>query len=520
MYRIAAYREQWDGTQSSKIVRYLSYDAGSGETVVYQRDVGYNNDLAQGNIDYRFVSLMPHMEVPVSAPDAEPGTVSDTDTETVADTETETAAMGTDTQTDGASGTTDTFSTDTVSTGTISDTGEGDTALSDSETNPGVGVDTETETGTGAEHVMMTDASVVYLEMGSMDPVNTSQYVSSQIAAVGNNDGGGVFAFTVPALLYEDDGTEIIYHYYFREIYNGAGNLVARSYSKKFDDYCELTDFSGFLPDSEALNYFESSPVMAPEVIYRKYEFDFMSNESTYGISEDDPAPATWIPMSVEDAGLRPIWKQNIAAGSDWQSGDVVYQQDLAGDIDCSISGQTACTIAVFRQYATYPVATMVFGREFYAENQWPIRYLRSGDAMTKIKVDILDDWPYLQTWLESDDNDVYDADETALPASIFDVYYYTGDGYLVSAAMPMIYRAADMPPPSLLFDEDALQTAQLAGQALNRVVSEIVPEIAIPHDLDLPSEEAFLALFDPDATDTDIISVNADTASTDTATP
>ncbi|MBN2717155.1 MAG: hypothetical protein JXX14_14985, partial [Deltaproteobacteria bacterium] len=502
-YRIAAYREQWDGTQSTFAVRYLEYDDASGETVLFQRDAGFTISTNEGGISYRYIALKPGMDVTFEMDlDTEiPGADTESDTAAGADTETESAATD-DSDTEAADTAGDSGDTETVDgADTVGDT---DDTLTDSGTSQISGADSDSggngQVATGQMH----DATVIYLESGEFNPVDMAQHISSQIAAVGNDDGGGLVAFTVPYQMWEDNGTEVIYNYFYREIYNGAGNLMTRAYARKFDDYCELTDFSGFLADTEAYNLFGASPAMAPAVVYRQYVFDFATSVSSYAVSLDAPSTGSWTMLDASEPNGRFIWKQNTEDGTPWTTGDVVYNQNMDEDSDCSVTGETACTIAVFRPYAEYPEATTIFGKTFYAENQWPIRYLSAADSLSTIKVNVLEDWPYLQTWIESDDNDVWDAGEEQLPASGFDVYFYTGDGELVESTMPMVYRAADMPPDSLGYDADASGIARLANGALNDVLAEMVPNIQVPHQIELLTSDAFLAQFEPVVTDTD----------------
>ena len=473
---IAAFRQQWDGTQSTTVVRYLTHDESTGQTRMYQRTAGYNMGLGEGNISYRFIDFIEEASLEM-------------DTEEPVDTD----------------------DTDDTDSGIAPDTG------TETETEAGTETESDTETGTETETVEAADSDVnrgvqLYLENGEFNPVNMSQTVYSQVVAVGDDIGGGVAAYSIPALMWDDSGTEIQYEYYFREIYNSEGNLVMRGYSPRFDGVCELSDFSGFIADTEAINYYGLSPTEAPEAIYRRYTFNLTTSESTYEISLEAPGADSWTPMTMDDAVLRTIWKQNETAGSDWTTGDVVYQADLQADLDCSVAGETNCTISVLTPYAVYPAPTDVFGKMFYAENQWPIRYLQAATAPALIKVESLDEWPYLRTWLESDDNDQYDYDngEILLPGDIYDVYFYTASGELVDATMPMLYRAGEVPPETVVFDAAAAEAVQYVNDSLENLMTGFVADIAIPHDISLPDEDTFLAYFEGD--------VPADTG-TDTAT-
>ncbi len=488
---IAAFRQQWDGTQSTTVVRYLTHDESTGQTRMYQRTAAYNMGLGEGDMSYRFIdfiedaSLEMDSEEPVDIDDTESGVAPDTGTDTGTETETE-AGMETE---------------------SIIEEGTG------RETESGGGTDSDVNRGVQ-----------LYLENGEFNPVDMSQTVYSQVVAVGDDIGGGVAAYSIPGLMWDDSGTEIQYEYYFREIYNSAGNLVMRGYSPRFDGVCELSDFSGFIADTEAINYYGLSPTEAPEAIYRRYTFNLTTSESSYEISLEAPGADSWTVLSTNDAVLRTIWKQNETAGSDWTPGDVVYQTDLQADLDCSVVGETTCTISVLKPYAVYPAPTDVFGKTFYAENQWPIRYLQAATAPTLIKVESLDEWPYLRTWLESDNNDQYDYDngEILLPGDIYDVYFYTANGELVDATMPMLYRAGEAPPETVVFDAAAAEAVQYVSDSLENLMAGFVADIMIPHDIPLPDEDTFLAYFEgnvPADTYADTATATNDTE-TDSVTP
>jgi hypothetical protein len=491
---IAAFRQQWDGTQSTTVVRYLTHDESTGQTRMYQRTAGYNMGLGEGNISYRFIDFIEEASLEM-------------DTEEPVDTD----------------------DTDDTESGIAPDTGTETEIEAGTETESVTGMETGTETETGGAADSDVNHGVqLYLENGEFNPVDMSQTVYSQVVAVGDDSGGGVAAYSIPALMWDDSGTEIQYEYYFREIYNSEGNLVMRGYSPRFDGVCELSDFSGFIADTEAINYYGLSPTAAPEAIYRRYTFNLTTSESTYEISLEAPEANNWTAMSTNDAVLRTIWKQNEMAGSDWTPGDVVYQADLQADLDCSVAGETNCTISVLTPYAVYPAPTDVFGKTFYAENQWPIRYLQAATAPALIKVESLDEWPYLRTWLESDDNDQYDYDngEILLPGDIYDVYFYTASGELVDATMPMLYRAGEAPPETVVFDAAAAEAVQYVNDSLENLMTGFVADIAIPHDISLPDEDTFLAYFEGDvpvdtgadtateANDTETGSVTPDSAS------
>ncbi|MBN2344346.1 MAG: hypothetical protein JXX29_15085 [Deltaproteobacteria bacterium] len=480
-YQVAAFRTQWDGIQENQSVRYVTFDEATNETTMFFKTVDYN--MSSGaNISFVTVAMK------------QPMAQSNIDTETETETEIDTATE-TDSETDTSS-------------------------------EPDVDTATEGNVDTASALDELIEETVVYKATGTIDPATGEPALTSQIAAVGNSNGGGVVASTIPFDMWDDGGNFVNYQYYFRELYNGEGNLISRAYSKKFDDVTELSKFSWFQPDTEAINYVSMSPDSPPEAIYYRYEYDFLSSVSTHAYSLLPPDQEAWTSMTQEESVLRVIWKQQSDAGAPWRPGDVVYEYSMSDAVDCSIEGETSCNIHVYRPHSVWPVATTVFGQTFYAEQQWPLRYLSPLDTTQQMKVALLDTWPYTSAWLEQDDNDVYDDAESALDCAVFDVYYYTPGGEEVAESMPMLYSTVGELPNELMYDTDAEIAAQSALIKLGEVLEEFVPsQPVIPTSLILPTEEEFLAQFEVEHLDTETAqpdtdtSVDTDSSSTDTET-
>lgn len=309
----------------------------------------------------------------------------------------------------------------------------------------------------------------------------------ASLLAVGDDMGGGVASVTVPYDLRTDEGIPVDVLHLYVESYDEMGNLLRRMFARNYDGVPELSAFSWFQPETESLNFHAASPDSPPSAIFLRQVLDLVGSAGT--VLESSLNGEDWAEVAPEDFGLRPVWRQVEGGALAWTPGDVLYEMSESGSSNCSIEGGTICTLWTFTPLHVFPPQVQWFGESFFGEQQWPVTrvVVPQGD---ELKIETSETWPYAACWLEADDNDVRDQGEKRVPCAGYDVYYYTPDGELVDATLPMIYGFADEPPVGLAFNEEAAELFSSVISHLRSLETGWVPELSADPGFVPPSEE------------------------------
>lgn len=325
----------------------------------------------------------------------------------------------------------------------------------------------------------------------------------ASLLAIGDENGGGVASVTVPFSMWTDEGIPVDVQHLYVETYDEIGVLLRRTFARNFDGVAELSAFSWFQPATESLNFYEASPGTAPQEVFLRQALDIVgSGGTTLGSSLDGEA---WDDVAPEDFSKRPVWKQVEGGAETWSPGDVLYGMENDSYTDCSVPGETICVLWRYLPLHVFPQPVQWFDSSFYGEEQWPVTrvIVSEGD---KLKIEPSEIPPYAGCWLESDNNDVWDQGEAKVPCAGYSAYYYTPQGELVDALLPMIYGFTQQLPSGLEFDEQAAVLHESLVSQLRTLEEEWVPSLSADPGFVPPTEEELQQALDAgdETTDSD----------------
>lgn len=326
-----------------------------------------------------------------------------------------------------------------------------------------------------------------------------------RLLAVGDGSGGGVTSVTVPGDMWSDEGVLVDVSHLYVETYDAMGNLLRRMFARNYDKVPELSAFSWFQPETESFNVFAASPQAPPSRILFRQVFDLLGGAGSTVESSVDGE--NWADVPPEKFALRPVWRQVEGGALAWSPGDVLYEMSDGEDSDCSIEGETICTLWTYLPIHVFPEEVQWFGESFHGEEQWPVTRVAVPEGK-ELKIETSEIPPYATCWLESDGNDLRDQGEQRVPCAGYDVYYYTPAGELVDATLPMIYGFSEEPPAGLSFDETAANLYETVVSHLRSLETGWAPGLSADHGFVPPSEEelqrALGEIDEPTGNDTD----------------